>query len=304
MAVHRRPRHAGRIPDKGRPPEPGRNGNKPYCPESGSNVRPAGFGLPPMIDSTGIFQQVRQPRWRSADRNARRPGRALPASTGRAGPGISRRGPAAFDCRSHRCGRSEQHFHLVLRTDPPECTGIRRSYRLALIHDAGAAAQAAAHKRCSCGHNDPADIRGRPIDVADIATVNRRCMEFHSATAWPPLSRTTPLGPARGSGGVQNIQRIGGQHGHAISRCGGCLGRQQIVVAARFQGSNRLLSLQNEAGIGLVRRQFDRVIQQRFVLDHPARFQPAGGRHDHLRPGIGDARVASSAAAKPPNTTE
>ena len=52
---------------------------------------------------------------------------------------------------------------------------------------------------------------------------------------------------------------------------------KQIVVAAGFERSNRLLTLQNQAGVRLVWRHLDRQVQQRLVFDHPAGFQAARG---------------------------
>src|SRR6266508_1236284 len=75
-----------------------------------------------------------------------------------------------------------------------------------------------------------------------------------SATAWPPLSRTTPFG-----------------------------------IAVRGQPSGRLLTLHDDAALRLVGRQLESSVEQRLVLDHGVELDPArGGKHD-LRARVVDA---------------
>jgi hypothetical protein len=57
------------------------------------------------------------------------------------------------------------------------------------------------------------------------------------------------------------------------------------------------------AGLRLVRGQFNRLIEQRLVGNHPVRLD-AAGRADDRRGRASSMRVASSLAANPPNTTE
>ena len=55
------------------------------------------------------------------------------------------------------------------------------------------------------------------------------------------------------------------------------------------QRRDRLLALQDQAGVGLVRRHLDREVEQRLVFHHAARLQSARGRNDHPGFGVGDA---------------
>ena len=99
-----------------------------------------------------------------------------------------------------------------------------------------------------------------------------------------------PLGLARRAGGVEDVERVGRFHRHAGVRLGGGLGFQQVAVAPGREVAGPLRPLQDQARLGLVRRQGDGGVEQRLVGNHAARLQPAGGGDHHLRPGIGDAR--------------
>ena len=70
--------------------------------------------------------------------------------------------------------------------------GVRRADRLALVQDRGAAVEQRPVDDVGVAH-DPADVRGGPEHLAGLDAVD--VLHLHlSATAWPPLSRTTPLG--------------------------------------------------------------------------------------------------------------
>ena len=95
----------------------------------------------------------------------------------------------------------------------------------------------------------------------------------------PAIVAQNTLGLARGAGGVQDIERVGRQYGDTIRlRAIGlrALNRIHPVEIASGDHPGRAFgALQHQAGIGLVRREFDRPIQQRLVGHDPARFQPA-----------------------------
>jgi hypothetical protein len=61
-----------------------------------------------------------------------------------------------------------------------------------------------------------------------------------------------------------------------------------VVVATGHQRRLRLRTLQDEAGVGLVLRERDRLVEQRLVGDDAARLEPAACREDHLRLGVVD----------------
>ena len=62
-----------------------------------------------------------------------------------------------------------------------------------------------------------------------------------------------------------------------------------VVVAAGKQHRLLLWALQDEAGVGLVRREPDRLVEQRLVLDDAPGLEPTARRQDHLRLGVVDA---------------
>ena len=183
--------------------------------------------------------------------------------------------------RAHRGRRGEQHFHPVLREHPPERAGIGRADRLAFVHDAGAAAQQRRVDDVAVADH-PADIGRRPVNVAGLDAVDHphRVPQRHRVAA---VVAHHAFGRAGRAGGVENIQRIGRRHRHAVMRRGRGLGLGQVVVAARRQHARRLLALQDQAGIRLVRRQRDRRVEQRLVVHDAAGLEAAGGRDDHLR---------------------
>ena len=63
-----------------------------------------------------------------------------------------------------------------------------------------------------------------------------------------------------------------------------------IVIAAGDERGFRLRALQDQAGIGLVLRQRDRLVEQRLVMDDAAGLETAAGGENHLRLGVVDAR--------------
>ena len=90
-----------------------------------------------------------------------------------------------------------------------------------------------------------------------------------------------PLGSARGAGGVEDVQRIGGGDGHAVDRLavGDQLG--PVVVPSFDELRLRLRPRQDDARARLVRRQLDGLVEQRLVGQHPAGLDPGRGRqHD------------------------
>ena len=96
------------------------------------------------------------------------------------------------------------------------------------------------------------------------------------------------------SRGVEDVERIGRLDRHAIVDRAGVDERViahlgPVVVAAGDQRRFRLRTLQDEAGVGLVLRERDRLVEQRLVGDDAARFEAAACREDHLRLGVVDA---------------
>ena len=106
------------------------------------------------------------------------------------------------------------------------------------------------------------------------------------------MSRTTPFGNAGGARGVEDIQRIGREHRHAIGGFLRChrLGPQlgPVVVAPGDEFAGLLWPLQDDAGLGLDAGKGDRFVEQRLVLHDAAGLEPAARREDQFRLGVLD----------------
>ena len=108
----------------------------------------------------------------------------------------------------------------------------------------------------------------------------------------PAIVAHHALRDACGARGVEDVERIGREHGHARR---GLAGRERlaaqirpVVVAARDQLATLLRPLQDDAGLRLRARKFDRLVEQRLVLHDAAGIEPAACRKDQLWPGVVD----------------
>lgn len=117
--------------------------------------------------------------------------------------------------RSNRRGRSEQHVDLMIAHDAPECAGVGGADRLAFVENRGAANDQWRIDDVAMT-DDPADIRRRPASPARTPYIFD--MLHASATAWPPLSRTTPLGIPVVPDIIEDVERIGRCHGNTFHR--------------------------------------------------------------------------------------
>ena len=143
--------------------------------------RPAGLGLPPVIDHRPLQQRRRPLRGRRIATLAGEEQRLEFAQV--IGGQQLALGVLLLD-RAHRGRRGEQHFDPVLRDHPPERAGIRRADRLAFVHDAGAAAQQRRVDDVAVADH-PADIGGRP----DRRRRPRRRTACASSSTAPPRAR-------------------------------------------------------------------------------------------------------------------
>ena len=256
--------------------------------------RPAGLGLPPVVDHRHLqfFQCPLQ-------------GVGIAAFTGqeqRPQPGVivffqvAALGVFLPD-GAKRGGRREQHLHIVLFDYPPEGAGVRRAHRLALVQHGGVTVEQRAVADIGVPHH-PAHIRGRPVHLAGVHVVHVLHAPLQADDAAAGVAHH-PLGLAGGAGGIENIQRVVGVDRHTVNRRRRSHRRRPVEVPARHQRSLLHRPLQDDAGGGFVRRQPDRLVQQRLVGHHPARFHAAGGRHDHRRRRVVDAHrqfIAGEAA--------
>ena len=139
----------------------------------------------------------------------------------------------------------------------------------------------------------PANVGGGPVHLTrlDAVEVPHRPFEGNQVAA---VVAHHALGPPGGARGVEDVERVGGRDRHAIvhrvrryNRLVARLG--PVEVAASNQRRLLLWALQDEAGVGLVRREPDCLVEQRLVLDDAAGLEPAARRQDHLRLGVVDA---------------
>ena len=183
----------------------------------------------------------------------------------------------------------------------PESTGVGCADRLSLVHDRGAAQQ-------QRGVNDvgmadhPADIERGPKHLVRLnpTDVSQRPVKRYCMAAIVANDTFRDTGRARG---VKDVERVGRQDRHAVSRPGSGRELMPIPVAARHHVGTAHWPLQNDAMLGLGPRLGDRGIEQRLVGDDPVDLDAARGRQDDPRLGVVDPG-ASSCAAKPPKTTE
>ncbi len=92
---------------------------------------------------------------------------------------------------------------------------------------------------------------------------------------------------ARGTRRVENIERIGCCHGHALARLG-VVDRifphlAPVVVAALRELRLALRTLEDHAGLRLVLREIDRLVEQRLVGHDACALDTAAGGEDDLR---------------------
>ena len=194
--------------------------------------------------------------------------------------------------------------HLVLRDHPPERAGVGRADRLALVEDRRAAVQQ--RRVDDVGVADhPADVGGRPEHLArlDAVDVLHRPVERDGVAA---VVAHDALGLAGRARGVEDVERIGRRDRHAVGR----LRPPPSPRPSRGRGpasssASRLRPLQDDAALGLVLGQVDRA--RRAAACRRRR----GRARCRRRPTTIDLRLArrrcalaSSCAAKPPNTTE
>ncbi len=133
----------------------------------------------------------------------------------------------------------------------------------------------------------PADVGGRPERVAG-AHAKDHPHRIGEGNRVPAIVAHDPLRPPGRARGVDDIERIGRRHRHAIVRRARGFGLGEVLVASGQQLRPQRRPLLDEAELGLVRAERDRGVEQRLVGDDAARLQPAGGREDRARLGVGD----------------
>ena len=94
-----------------------------------------------------------------------------------------------------------------------------------------------------------------------------------------------PFGFAGGAGGIEHVERVGGEHGGAVHRAGGGDGYLPVQVATRLQVGVGLGALVDHAALGFMSGLLDGRVYQRFVFNDLVHFYAAGRRHND--PGFG-----------------
>ena len=138
----------------------------------------------------------------------------------------------------------------------------------------------------------PADVGAAPPDLAGLDAVEIEHRPFQR-DQMPAIVAHHALGFACRSRGVEDVERIGGQHRHAVGRFfrGHRFSPQlgPVVVAPGNEFATLLRPLQDDAGLRLHAGERDRLVQQRLVLHDAAGLEPAARRKDQLRLGVLDA---------------
>ena len=127
----------------------------------------------------------------------------------------------------------------------------------------------------------PADIRGRPIDLARIDAIDvlHRPFQRHQMPAGRPDNAFRHPGGTRG---IKDIDRIVGVDLDTVGRRAIAVRRRPFHVPTVDQRRLKHRALHDNAGVRLMRRSLNRPIQQRLIVDHPARLDATGSRDHQL----------------------
>ncbi len=172
---------------------------------------PAGLGLPPVVDHRllqHLFRPVHGRRVGAlAGQKQRAEFRQIVFADQRAGRVFLLDG-------AERGRRGEQSDRLVLGDDAPERAGVRRADRLALVHDRGRAVKQRRIDDVAVADH-PADVGGAPPHLArlDVVEILHRPFERDHVAAIVAHHAFRDAGGARG---VEDVERIGGEHRHAV----------------------------------------------------------------------------------------
>ena len=203
-------------------------------------------------------------------------------------------------------GRGEHGGHLVLGDHAPEGARVRRADRLALVEDRRAAVQQRRIADVGVAHH-PAHVGGGPEGLAglDAVVVLHGPLERHHV---PAVVAHHALGLARGAGRVEDVERVGGLDRDAAGLAAARAWHRRWRPPSRGRArDHRRLGhgpLQHEDGLRLVLGEVDGGVEQRLVVRRCGRAR-CRRRPRGSPPALASSmRVASSGAAKPPNTTE
>ena len=204
----------------------------------------------------------------------------------------------------HRCGRAEHGRDLVFFDQAPPDAAIGLAVhplgRQALVQDRCHAGDQRAIDDVAVPHH-PADVAGRKkgftrLDIKNVRHAGRQCHGIATGVA------LHALGFARGAAGVDGVADVGRMHRLArhlgVQMHGTQVGPK--LVTPSHQRHRRQAAIHHQHRIGLVGRQANGGVQQRFVRHHLAAARPGIGGHDDLGRGVINARRqrAAGKAAK------
>ncbi len=246
--------------------------------------RPAGFGLPVVVDD-GHLQRVADPLRRGfVQRLASQPQgfEALQVVF------FQVLGVLLFQ-HAHGRGRREHVRDLVLLHDAPPNARVGADGQ-AFVHDGGHATNQRAVNDVAVAHH-PTNVAGAEIGVTRLGLedVLHAGRQRHGVAARVALHA---FGFAGGAAGVEGVAGLGGFHPHA-----GHVGVQvllaqggPVVVAPGLHGGRCQATVDHQHRLRLVRRQGDGFVQQRLVGHHFAATRACIGTHYHHRLGVFNAR--------------
>jgi hypothetical protein len=173
----------------------------------------------------------------------------------------------------------------VLGDDSPERSGVRRTYRLSFIKYGRCADQQWCVDDVGVA-DDPAHVGGRPPHVTrtDVVDGAHRPGQRDRVTA---VVANHSLRLPRRTRGVEDVQRVGRCHRNRVGgfRGGGEFVPVQVAVA---EFRERGFALEHDCVVGLVLGELEGSVDDRLVLDHAGRLDPARGGDDDPRGGVVD----------------
>ena len=251
--------------------------------------RPAGFGLPPVVDHRAVQPVIGPVVGLRVESLAgqEKPAQALDVVLGQ----LDQVRVYPADGTDGR-GRREQDRHLVVRNDAPERPGIGGAHRFALVDHRGGADQQRGVDDVGVPDH-PADVGGRPEHVPGqhAVDVGHRPGQRHGVAA---VVAHDALRVAGRPGGVQDVQRVVGAQADRGRRDGlvlfvGPVQPGHVAGAGVVGGAaGDRLPVAHDDGAHRALAPGESPFDQRQVLDRPARFEAAGGGHDHGRPRVVD----------------
>ena len=250
--------------------------------------RPAGFGLPPVIDHRhaehllGPGDRVGVGPLAGQEQGVHRGDVVV----------LEQRGLRVLLAHGAEGGRrGEEGGDLVVLDHPPEGAGVRRADRLAFVEHGGAAVQQ--RRVDDVGMADhPADVGGGPVRIAGLDVVNgrhrplERDRDSRRCRAPRPSARPScPRCREYRAGRSRRDRRTARACPRPSRRRPGSSSRGRAAPHPRLD----LRPLEDDAGLGLVLREPDREVEQGLVFHDAAGLDAAARGQDDLRLGVVDA---------------